>query len=274
LTDLSAADLSASAASRDACARSSCMVSFRPRHRCGGKACACSPAARGLDRAVLERCRRCSGGVGAQREQMLVLFLAVSHTTLAANTCMRARDRFTAVCKFWRSDALTCPPARGNARLGQCSPRPACRRTSRHRAPPTAAHLLAAQLDLVPRALPGVPSSLTRRALRGGRAAGMVRCRGSASVEIGARSCTLAVPRPAPAAAAAAAAAASLPVAVRAGGRARAGWLAECSSHGKGQHGHLCVKKNGRYIRPASRSTPANWPREAGRGRRPALGQP
>jgi hypothetical protein len=106
LTDLSAADLSASAASRDACARSSCMVSFRPRHRCGGKACACSPAARGLDRAVLERCRRCSGGVGAQREQMLVLFLAVSHTTLAANTCMR-RDcvlgRFTAVCKFWRS---------------------------------------------------------------------------------------------------------------------------------------------------------------------------
>ena len=102
MTDLSAADLSASAASRDACARSSCMVSFRPRHRCGGKACACSPAARGLDRAVLERCRRCSGGVGAQREQMLVLFLAVSHTTLAANTCMRDRYGSLQVLEEWK----------------------------------------------------------------------------------------------------------------------------------------------------------------------------
>ena len=97
--DLSACvdfDLSASAASRDACARCSCIVSFRPRHRCGGEACMCcslrwlKPSARGVGRAVLESCRKCSGaGGGAQREQF-VLFLATSHATLAANTCMRA----------------------------------------------------------------------------------------------------------------------------------------------------------------------------------------
>ena len=179
--------------------------------------------------------------------------------------------------------------------LASSSPRPAWayRRASRRRPPPTAAQLLAsqllaspllaAQLDLVPRTLPGskpgsgpgsnVPSrsSLNRRALRGRGSVGMVRCGGSASVEIGARSCSLALPSPAAAAAAAAAtaaaattaaaaAAASLPVAVRAGGRGRAGWLAECGSHGEGQHGHLC--EEARPVRQASsRSTPANWPR-------------
>eukprot|EP00964_Phaeocystis_antarctica_P054197 scaffold31838_cov45-Phaeocystis_antarctica.AAC.2 len=313
--DLSACvdlNLSASAASRDACARCSCIVSFRPRHRCGGEACMCcslrwlEPAARGVGRAVLESCRRCSSaGGGAQREQF-VLFLATSHATLAANTCMRAASPmrrefgkygcFEAGAKS-PDAALFCeavPPVHGRPDWPR-SPRPAYTRTGPRRPgpPPTAsqlvaaaAQLAAAQLNLVPRALPGskpgsrmkpgtrsgrsVPSSLDRRgsapldghALRGERAVAMARCGGSmarcggsASIEIRARSCSLA-------------AATSLPVAVRAGGRGRAlgsanhrgraGWLAECGAHGERQHGHLCEKT--RPVRPASRNAAANWP--------------
>ena len=198
-------------------------------------------------------------------------------------------------------------PVLHGRRAAWTSPSPAYTRTSRRRPGPSptaaqlivtaqhiaaAAQLAAAQLGLVPRALPGskpgssrpgtrsgrsVPSSLERRgsapldgrALRGGRAVAVARCGGSvarcggsASIEIRARSCSLA------AAAAAAAADTSLPVAVRAGGRGRAlgsanhrgraGWLAECGAHGKRQHGHLGEKK--RLVRPASRNTAANWP--------------
>ena len=87
-------DLSASAASRDACARCSCMLTFRPRHCCGGEACVCTPAGRDASQAVPERCRRCASGVVSQREQLLVLFLATSPATLAATACIRASRRY------------------------------------------------------------------------------------------------------------------------------------------------------------------------------------